>query len=560
MWISRFEAKIFIKIPAYIIMQKKFSSKCRAKFIVITGGVISGLGKGIFTASLGKLLQSKGLNVVPIKIDPYINVDAGTMNPIEHGEVFVLDDGSEVDMDLGNYERFLGMNLSSDSNITTGKIYKRVIDRERRGDYLGKTVQLIPHITDELKKWFVRVATANNADVELIEVGGTVGDIENLIFLEALRQLSMEADVIFVHCTLIPIVKVVGEQKTKPTQQSVQKLREIGIQPDFLFLRCEVPIEQKIISKLALFTGVREEDIIRGQDLKNIYELPVVLQNQDVHDKIMQAFDMKISPDGDLRDWTVTVNNMRKAKKHVTVAMTGKYTALHDSYVSIEQALKHASGLVGCSVDIRWIETTDIEKGKLKAKEALRGVDGIIVPGGFGPRGAEGKIECIEHAREHGVPFLGLCYGFQLASIEFARHACGLRKANSTEIDKKTPHPVIDLLPGQRKVYKKGGTMRLGGQDVIIRQGTRAHRIYGSLKVRERFRHRYEFNPEYKDTLEKRGLVFSGHDSSGDIMQILELPEHPFFMASQFHPEFTSQVLRPNPLFLGFLKACAGKK
>lgn len=541
-------------------MQKKCSVKGKTKYIVITGGVISGLGKGIFTASLGRLLQSRGLSVVPVKIDPYINVDAGTMNPIEHGEVFVLDDGSEVDMDLGNYERFLDLDLTSDSNITTGKIYKKVIDRERKGDYLGKTVQLIPHITDELKNWFRDVAEKRNADVELIEVGGTVGDIENLIFLEALRQLSMEADVIFIHCTLVPIVKVVGEQKSKPTQQSVQKLREIGIQPDFIFLRCEVPIEQKIISKIALFTGVCEDDIIRGQDLKNIYELPILLDSQDVHRKIMDMFGMTMKPKKDLKDWRVMVNNMKGAKKKVTIAMTGKYTALHDSYVSIEQSLKHASGMLGCEVEIKWIETTDIEKGKLKAKEALKGVDGIIVPGGFGSRGTEGKIECIKYAREHNIPFLGLCYGFQLASTEFARHVCGLRKANSTEIDENTPHPVIDLLPSQKNVYKKGGTMRLGGQDVIIRKGTNANKLYGGTKTRERFRHRYEFNPEYKEKLEKGGLVFSGHDSSGDIMQILELPGHPFFMASQFHPEFTSRVLRPNPLFFGFLEASVKKK
>ncbi len=532
----------------------------KRKFIVVTGGVISGLGKGIFTASLGRLLQSKGMTVVPIKIDPYLNVDAGTMNPIEHGEVFVLDDGSEVDMDLGNYERFLDMNLTCDSNITTGKIYKKVIERERCGDYLGKTVQLIPHITDDLKDWFMKVADDNDADVELIEVGGTVGDIENLIFLEALRQLSMVEDVIFVHCTLVPVVKVVGEQKTKPTQQSVQKLRGIGVQPDFIFLRCEVPIEQKIISKIALFTGVPEDDIIRGQDLKNIYELPVVLENQDVHKKVMDMFEIKKRSGNGLKDWKVMTDNMKNARKKVTVAMTGKYTALHDSYVSIEQSLKHASALVGCDVGIKWIETTDIEKGKTKAKDALKDVDGILVPGGFGSRGTEGKIECIKHAREQGIPFLGLCYGFQLASAEFARHECGLKKANSTEIDENTPYPVIDLLPSQKNVYKKGGTMRLGGQDVIIKKGTKAHKLYGSLKVRERFRHRYEFNPEYREKLEKSDLVFSGHDKSGDIMQILELPKHPFFMASQFHPEFTSRVLKPNPLFLEFVKACARKK
>jgi CTP synthase len=533
----------------------------KKKFVVITGGVISGIGKGIFTASLGKLLQSKGLSVAPMKIDPYINVDAGTMNPIEHGEVFVLDDGSEVDMDLGNYERFLSIDLTSKSNVTTGKIYKRVIDRERSGDYLGKTVQLIPHITDELKAWFRDVAQERKADIELIEVGGTVGDIENLIFLEALRQLSMEEDVVFIHCTLVPMLKVVGEQKTKPTQQSVQKLREIGIQPDFIYLRCEAPIEQKIAQKIALFTGVCEENIIRGHDLSNIYELPVLLESQGVHNKILSALGMDVTPDKDLKDWKAMVNRMASPKEEVTIAMTGKYTALHDSYVSIEQAIKHACGRLGCSAKIKWIETTDIEKGKMKPSDALKGVDGIIVPGGFGSRGVEGKIECIRFAREKRIPFLGLCLGFQLASIEFARHKCGLAGANTTEVDEKTAHPVIDMLPSQRNVYKKGGTMRLGGQDVIVRRGTMAQKVYGgALKARERFRHRYELNPAYTAKLEEKGLVFSGHDASGEIMQILELPGHPFFMASQFHPEFTSRVLAPNPLFLSFVKACLDEK
>ncbi|UCD03148.1 MAG: CTP synthase (glutamine hydrolyzing), partial [Candidatus Aenigmatarchaeota archaeon] len=461
-------------------MQKRcWAKRSKARFVVVTGGVISGLGKGIFTASLGKLLQSKGLSVVPIKIDPYMNVDAGTMNPIEHGEVFVLDDGSEVDMDLGNYERFLNLDLTGYSNITTGKIYKKVIDRERKGEYLGKTVQLIPHITDELKKWFRKVAEVAKADIQLIEVGGTVGDIENLIFLEALRQLSMEEDVIFIHCTLVPVVKVVGEQKSKPTQQSVQKLREIGINPDFVFLRSETPVSNNMIEKIALFTGVCEGYIIRGHDLKNIYELPVELEKQDVHNKIIEMLGMGKTPDKDLDDWKAVVRKMKGSRKNVTIAMTGKYTALHDSYVSIEQSLKHAAGMLGCHVDIRWIETTDVEKGRLKAKEALKGVDGIIVPGGFGSRGTEGKIECIKYAREHGIPFLGLCYGFQLASIEIARHMCGLKKANSTEIDDNTPNPVIDLLPSQKNVYKKGGTMRLGGQDLIINKGTKANKLYG---------------------------------------------------------------------------------
>jgi len=539
-------------------MRIKPKTKPKTKFIVVTGGVISGLGKGIFTASLGRLLQAKKLNVIPIKIDPYINVDAGTMNPIEHGEVFVLDDGSEVDMDLGNYERFMNVMLTGRSNITTGKIYRHVIEKERNGDYLGKTVQLIPHITNELKRWFMDVAEKSKADIELIEVGGTVGDIENLIFLEALRQLSMEADVVFIHCTLIPMLKVVGEQKTKPTQQSVQKLREIGIQPDFVFLRCQMPIQKKIMEKISLFTGVREENIIRGEDLDDIYRLPLYLESQKVHRKIMDIFGIKDMSTNGLDDWKRMTDSYKNARKTVTVAMTGKYTALHDSYVSIEQSLRHAASMLGCKVNLKWVETTEIETGKRTAKSALKGVDGVIVPGGFGSRGTEGKIACIKYAREHGIPFLGLCYGFQLASIEFARNVCGLRKASSTEIDSNTPHPVIDLLPDQKHVYKKGGTMRLGGQDVIIRKGTRAEKLYSSTHARERFRHRYEFNPAYIKRLEEKGMVFSGHDESGNIMQILELPDHRFFMASQFHPEFTSSMMKPNPLFSGFLNACIG--
>ena len=525
------------------------------KYVVVTGGVISGLGKGIFTASLGRLLQSRGMKVVPIKIDPYLNVDAGTMNPIEHGEVFVLDDGSEVDMDLGTYERFLDMNLSSESNITTGKIYKKVIDKERNGDYLGLTVQLIPHITDEVKAWVKDVASRNSTDVVLVEVGGTVGDIENLVFLEGLRQLSLEEDVLFIHCTLVPVMDVVGEQKTKPTQQSVQKLREIGILPDFIFTRSHTCLLDKIAKKISLFCGVPEENIICGPDVDNIYKVPLVLEDQKLTDKVLSAFCLPVRKK-DMRDWNELVKRMDNPKKELEIAITGKYTALHDSYVSIEQSLKHASAKLGCSVKFRWIETTDIESGKLKVENALKGVCGIIVPGGFGSRGIEGKIQCIKYAREHKIPFLGLCYGFQLASIEFSRNVCGMRGANSTEVDPKTPYPVIDLLPEQRKVYKKGGTMRLGGQDVIIKKGTKASRLYGGTKARERFRHRYEFNPKYIKDLESRGLVFSGHDLSGSIMQILEIPKHKFFMASQFHPEFTSRVLRPNPLFLGFLQAC----
>jgi CTP synthase len=529
----------------------------KTKFIVITGGVLSGLGKGIFTSSLGKLLQSSGFGVVPIKVDPYVNVDAGTMNPIEHGEVFVLDDGSEVDMDLGTYERFLGINLTSDNNITTGKIYQKVIDKEREGKYLGKTVQIIPHITNEIKNWFKRVANDQRADIVLIEIGGTVGDIENLVFLEACRQLSIKEDVVFVHCTLVPVISVVGEQKTKPSQQSVQKLREIGIQPDFLYCRSPELLEPKIKAKLSLFCGIPEDNVISGPDLDNIYKVPLILEEQGVTRKVLGKLGLS-QRKKDLKEWKNLVKKMESTRKNVNIAITGKYTELHDSYVSIMESLKSSCGKLGVKLKVKWIETTDIENKKVKVDDVLKGVDGIIVPGGFGPRGTEGKIECIRYARENKIPFLGLCYGFQLATIEFARNVCGLEKANSTEIDPKTPHPVIDLLPEQRKIYKKGGTMRLGGHDVIIKKGTKANKIYGSSKTRERFRHRWEFVPDYKKRIECKGLVFSGHDKSGEIMQILELPEHPFFMASQFHPEFTTRVLKPNPLFFNFIESAFG--
>jgi len=530
----------------------------KTKFIVVTGGVLSGLGKGIFTSSLGKLLQSRNFKVVPIKIDPYVNVDAGTMNPIEHGEVFVLDDGSEVDMDLGTYERFLGINLRSENNITTGKIYQKVIEREREGKYLGKTVQIIPHVTEEVQKWLKKVAEDYEADIILVEIGGTVGDIENLVFLEACRQFSLKEDVLFVHCTLVPVINVVGEQKTKPSQQSVQKLREIGIQPDFLFCRSPELLKPKIKEKLSLFCGIPEENVISGPDLDNIYKVPLILESQGVTEKVLKNLNLR-SKGKDLREWKKLIKNMESPTREVNIAITGKYTELHDSYVSIMESLRSSSGMLGAKLNVRWIETTEIEERKVKVSDALKGIDGIIVPGGFGPRGAEGKIECIKYARENRIPFLGLCYGFQLATIEFARNVCNLKNANSTEIDRLTPHPVIDLLPEQRRIYNKGGTMRLGGHDVLIKKGSKANRIYSSSKTRERFRHRWEFAPVYMEDIEGKGLVFSGYDKSGEIMQILEIPDHPFFMASQFHPEFTTRVLKPNPLFLNFLKASSEK-
>lgn len=531
---------------------------CGVKFIVVTGGVLSGLGKGLFMSSLGKILQSRGYKVVPIKVDPYVNIDAGTMNPTEHGEVFVMDDGSEVDMDLGNYERFLDLKMTSDSNITTGKIFKAVIDKERRGDYLGKTVQLVPHVTDELQNWYRKVAKDTGADIELIEIGGTVGDIENQIFLESVRELSLEEDVIFVHCTLVPVISVVGEQKTKPTQQSVMMLRKFGIMPDFLYCRSDEPLLESIKKKLSKFCGVKEENIISGPSLNNIYEIPLVLEEQETAEKVLGKLGLK-EKTRDMKKWKEVIEKMSEPKGKLTIAMTGKYMYLHDSYVSIREALKHAAGNLGYDLEVKWIETTDVEQGKLKACDCLKGVDGIIVPGGFGSRGAEGKVECIRYARENNIPFLGLCFGLQLAVVDYARNVCDLKGANSTEVDPKTPHPVIDILPEQKTIENKGATMRLGAYPAILKEGSLVRKLYGDRgKISERHRHRYEVNPEYIDKLENGGLVFSGVSPDRRLMEFLEIPKHKFFVATQAHPEFTSSLLNPNPMFLGFVKACIG--
>lgn len=527
--------------------------QCGAKFVVVTGGVLSGLGKGLFMSSLGKLLQSRGYRVVPIKIDPYMNVDAGTMNPIEHGEVFVLNDGSEVDMDLGNYERFLGKSMTSDSNITTGKIYRRVIEKERRGDYLGKTVQLIPHLTNELKDWYKKMG--KDSDLVLIEIGGTVGDIENQIFMESVRELSQGEDVFFVHCTLVPVIKVVGEQKTKPTQQSVRMLREIGIIPDMIFGRSEKPLIEKTRKKISKHCGVDEDYVISGPNLDNIYRIPLMLEEQKVAEKVLKGLGLDAKKK-DMTKWRKFVKNIENPKNKIKIAITGKYTYLHDSYVSILEALNHVSGSLSVNIDLKWIETTDIEQGKINPEKALEGVDGIIVPGGFGSRGAEGKIECIRYARKNDIPFLGLCYGFQLALIEHARNLCDLEKANSTEINEKTPHPVIDILPEQKEINEKGATMRLGSCKAILKDGTLLRKLYSSEKISERHRHRYEVNPNYIGKLEKKGLVFSGVSPDRKLMEFLERPDHKFFAATQAHPEFTSTPLNPNPMFLGFVKAC----
>lgn len=527
------------------------------KYIVTTGGVMSGLGKGIASASLGKILQSYGYDITMIKVDPYINVDAGTMNPFEHGEVFVLDDGGECDMDLGNYERFLNKNLSRDNNITTGKVYKEVIDKERKGDYLGKTVQIIPHVTNEIQRQIKQAA--KGSDITIIELGGTVGDIESMPFLEACRQLHLDEgddNVLFVHVTLVPVMEVVGEQKTKPTQHSVQRLQEAGIQPDLIVARSKNKLEKKTKRKIANFCNVRMDDVISDPNAKSIYEVPLILQEENIGKKVAEKMNLKTKKD--LKDWKKFVNRVLDPDKEITIALAGKYTALGDSYVSILESLKHAGAKNNCKVNIKWIETEGFEEDQDKVK-VLDEVSGLIVPGGFGSRGAEGKIKAINYARENDIPFLGLCYGFQLAAIGFARSVCDLEGANTTENEEDCEHEIICILPEQYKIEDMGGTMRLGAMPCKLEKGTLAYELYGKKKINERHRHRYELNPEYIETLEENGLKFSGRYPKKEIMEVLELPDHPFFLATQFHPEFKSRPEDPSPPFVGFVKACLNK-
>jgi len=529
-----------------------------AKFIFVTGGVVSGLGKGITSASLGMLMKSRGFRTTNIKIDPYINYDAGTMSPYQHGEVFVLDDGGEVDLDLGNYERFLNTNLTFDHNITTGKVYSSVIEKERRGDYLGATVQVIPHITNEIKDRIRRIA--EDYDVVVVEIGGTVGDIESMPFLEAARQMQLEEgreNVAFVHVTYVPKLKVVGEQKTKPTQHSVKELRSLGIQPDAIIARSEDPLEEGARKKISLFTNVPEEAVISAYDVEDTYEVPLLLEREGLGKYLTRRLGLE-DREPELRAWEEMVRRYKCLKEEVEIAIVGKYVKLADSYLSIKEALKHSSVANDVKVKIRWIEAEDLEKEGFKL---LEGIHGIIVPGGFGARGSEGKIMAIQYARENDIPFLGICFGFQLTVVEFARHVLGLEGANSTEINPQTPHPVVDLMPEQRGLDKLGGTMRLGAYPIKIKKGTLAHRVYGKELIYERHRHRWEVNPEYIEQLEKAGLVFSGIAGDDERrMEILELPEKHYFIATQFHPEFKSRPMNPAPVFRGLVKAAKERK
>jgi CTP synthase len=526
------------------------------KYIVVTGGVMSGLGKGITMASIGRLLKNRGYTIVPIKIDPYINIDAGTMNPYQHGEVYVLGDGTEVDLDLGHYERFMDVELGREHNITTGVIYAAVIERERKGEYLGQTVQIIPHVTNEIKARIRSVAAHSGGDICLVEIGGTVGDIESMPFLEAVRQMQREeedTDFLFVHVTLVPFTAL-NEQKTKPTQHSVKALRELGLQPDIIVCRSRKPLKEDVKEKIAMFCNVRKEAVISAPDTEDIYEVPLLLEKEGIAEYIMKK--LQLASLSEHQEWAKMVERRKQSSqgKKARVAIVGKYAELEDSYLSIKEAIKHAATELGCRVELRWIEAEDLEGGD-RLDSFFEDVQGILVPGGFGSRGVEGKIKAITYAREHEIPFLGLCFGFQLAVIEAARHIAHLPDAHSTE-HCTTPHPVIDLLEEQQGVEEMGGTMRLGDYEVFIRKDTLAERIYGKRKIVERHRHRYEVNPAYIERIEREGVFFSGTDRSGTRMEIMEIEGHPFFVATQFHPEFKSRPNKPSPPFKAFLEAC----
>lgn len=536
------------------------------KYIFVTGGVVSSLGKGITAASLGRLLKNRGYKVTIQKFDPYINIDPGTMSPYQHGEVFVTDDGAETDLDLGHYERFIDVNLSKASNVTTGKVYQSVINKERKGEYLGSTIQVIPHITNEIKERVLRVGRNDNADIVITEIGGTVGDIESLPFLEAIRQVKKDVpnrnDVLYIHVTLIPYIHAAGELKTKPTQHSVKELRSIGIQPDIIVCRTEKTVSDDMKKKIALFCDVDARAVINNETCSTIYEVPLLLQEEGLDRIVLEKLGLE-DRHCDMDEWTAMVNRIKEtdaSDKEINIALVGKYVALHDAYLSVVESLHHAGYANGVQVKIKWIDSEELEKPGVNLDEVFGDVSGIVIPGGFGSRGVEGKIATVRYAREHKVPFLGLCLGMQCAVIEFARDVCGMKDANSTEFVPDTPYPVIDLMADQADVTEKGGTMRLGTYPCKLLEGSIARSLYDNNEIiYERHRHRYEVNNDFRAKLEEKGLIFSGTSPDNRLVEIIELKDHPYFEATQAHPEFKSRPTRPHPLFMGLIKAALKK-
>jgi CTP synthase len=525
------------------------------KYVFVTGGVVSALGKGIVAASLGRLLKARGLRVQAQKFDPYLNVDPGTMSPFQHGEVFVTEDGAETDLDIGHYERFVDENMSRNASHSAGAIWDAVLRKERKGEFLGATVQVIPHITNEIKARIKRAAKTTPADVVISEIGGTVGDIESLPFLEAIRQFRREVgpeNVLYLHVTLVPFIEAAGELKTKPTQHSVNELRRIGIHPDVIVCRSHEELSQEIKDKIALFADVDIRSVVASPDVRDVYLVPHVLQEQGLDELVLRKLGLEAGP-AELGEWQELTSRIDEAREPVTIALVGKYVKLHDAYLSVHEALKHAGVHHGAKVRVQWVDAENMSYEE--AAELLEGVDGVLVPGGFGSRGWEGKILACRVARERGIPYLGICLGMHVAVSEFARNVCGLEGANSTEMDPETPHPVIDLLPEQKEIEDLGGTMRLGAQAVELAAGTRTREAYGDDTVHERHRHRYEVNNHYRQQLVEAGLVVSGTFQEGRLVEIVELPDHPWFVASQFHPEFKSRPTRPAPLFREFVAA-----
>ncbi len=530
------------------------------KFIFVTGGVVSSLGKGITAASLGRLLKNRGLSVTIQKFDPYINVDPGTMSPYQHGEVFVTDDGAETDLDLGHYERFIDINLSKNSNVTTGKVYSAVINKERKGDYLGGTVQVIPHITNEIKDRVFRAARETHPDVVITEIGGTVGDIESLPFLEAIRQIKSEVGrdhVIYIHCTLIPELSATGELKTKPTQHSVKELRSIGIQPNVIVCRTERALSEEMKQKVALFCDIDRGAVVELRDAETLYEVPLMLAEESLDDIVVNQLGLE-SGKADMSDWIALVNKVKNLTHRTKIAIVGKYVALRDAYMSVVEALNHAGFSNDTEVELVWVNAEEVCDDN--ADQYLGDVDGILIPGGFGDRGIEGKIATVKYAREQKIPMFGICLGMQVACVEGARNVLGLEGANSSEIDPETPHPLIDLLPEQKEIDDLGGTMRLGLYPCKLKLDTFSQEAYGKDLVYERHRHRYEFNNEYREQMEEAGYVFSGTSPDGRLVEIVELKDHPWFVGCQFHPEFTSRPDRPQPLFREFVAAALNAK